>query len=171
MATDVDIKKANSWPPWLRLFVVAVVLVMGSVVLMQRCLLPTTREYRRLIASADRVVIRFYLENNLQHGQDVVALTDKDEISDLAQSFRIKGIWLPLDDLIWRSYRVRCFHGQKYEDIIVRGGGSVRDKSGIWHAPITADFLRTIVRIVEDAGGTIPPPEELLKSNTDGITE
>ena len=63
--------------------------------------------YRRIIREAESVEIRAFIVNNVAGGVDIAKLTEKDGIEDLADSFNVIGVWVPWDELVANSYRLR----------------------------------------------------------------
>lgn len=121
---------------------------------------PTTAEIRVAISVAERVELHVFIEGNEEAGRTVAVITEREDIDALAQSIRIVGIWLPLDELIGNSYRITAVNGEVRTDIIIRGGYRIKD--GCWFASISPQAMEVFMYLVAKQGGTIPHPRELL---------
>ena len=126
-----------------------------------RVLFPWTADYQELIRTADRVEVRAYLINNETRGTDFLVITDPGEIATLAKSIQITGIWIPLDELVANSYRIRVIGKGDTTDIVIRGGNRIRHGT-VWHAAIGEEWSSTIRDLVRRHGGVMPNWKEML---------
>lgn len=140
-----------------------VLAVIGGLLLWQALAFPRTGTLRALIRSGERVEVRAYFIHNEARGVDFLVLTDPVECAALADSFRIVGLWLPFDELIANTYRIRVIRGGESTDIILRGGTRVQH-GGLWHAPIGDGLHNTIQQLVARHGGAMPDWQALRPS-------
>lgn len=142
--------------PWLARWVIAfVVLVPIGYWLWQAVAFPGTADYRKLISTADQVEIRAFIVGHVEDGDDLVTLTDQGDLDLLASSIRITGPWLPVDELIANSYRIRAVRDGDTYDIVIRGGDRIR-AGDVWHARIAPGVVGTIKTLVQTRGGHMP---------------
>ncbi|MBU0638811.1 MAG: hypothetical protein KKB50_08100 [Planctomycetes bacterium] len=133
---------------------IPVLTVAGMLWSWQAFAFPRTGEYRELIQTADRVVVRAFLVNDEAGGIDFLELIEPADRAVLASSFRVTGLWMPLDELIANSYRIRVIAEGRPSDIVIRGD---RVRSGtVWHARIDRVLFDTIEDLVRDHGGNMP---------------
>jgi hypothetical protein len=145
-----------------RVMLVTVSVLLG-VLLLQWAAFPRTGQYRQLIRNADRIVVQSYLITSQKNGVDFLEITDPAELAQLAESFRIIGLWLPLDELIANTFRLRVFGQQGTTDIVLRSSGTVvRDKGYLWHARISGQLMKTIKALTHKHGGSMPTLQEML---------
>lgn len=120
----------------------------------------SSSSYRRVIREADSVEIRAFIVNNVAGGVDIAKLTEKDDIQELADSFNVVGVWVPWDELIANSYRLRTIRNGVTTDIVIRGD---RVKSGFWHARLSGVLFATIRDLVDETGGSMPQWLKILR--------
>lgn len=130
----------------------------------QRSTFPTTNKYRQLIRTADHVEIRAFLVGHVENGHDVAVLNTPGDLADLADSLRITGPWLPLDELTANSYRLRIVNGGRATDIVIRGGDRIRTGT-VWHAALSPSLVDTIRSLVHKNGGEMPDWTRLTGGN------
>lgn len=133
------------------------VLVLGvlGVWVWQRSTFPTTNQYRELIRTADHVEIRAFLVGHVEKGHDLAVLNTPGDLASLADSLRITGPWLPLDELTANSYRLRIVNSGRATDIVIRGGDRIRTGT-VWHAGVSPGVVETIRSLVHKNGGEMP---------------
>lgn len=156
-ATSAHGKRGTKWFWALAIVITAC----AGVWLWQYIAFPNTAQCRKMIQTADRVEVRAFIINNEDKGTDFLVLTDPDDLASLAESFRITGIWTPLDYLIGNSYRVRIVGKEATTDIIIRGWGGI--ESGMWSASIDSKrFFDAIRALVKKQGGQMPDWRKMM---------
>ncbi len=122
--------------------------------LWQYAAFPRSSDYQEIIRTADRVEVRAFIINNESGGTDFLVLSDPTDLAMLADSLRVTGIWIPVDDLIANSHRIRVIGEGGTTDIVIRGFTRIR--SGIWHAPIDESLMTTINDLAQKHESKIP---------------
>ena len=126
----------------------------------QCCCFPTTGSVRAMIEEADRVEVRKFFMGYARNGVDVAVLADARERHRLAESLELTGWWLPFDELIANSYRIRVVRGEQITDLTLRG--DLLRVGGSWHARIDGSVFGAIRELSREQGRRWPTAEELL---------
>ena len=124
----------------------------------------TQSAIRRAIVDADRVELRAFWEGHVDAAPDLATITALEERALLAESIKLRGVWLPLDDLVGNSYRIRAVRGNAVTDIILRGGGDLQLGGRRWYIPTDGNAIPVFVDHVRTHGKTIPQWTEMLDS-------
>jgi hypothetical protein len=138
-----------------------ILLLFLFVIMVNLCFFSTGLSYRKLILSAEALELHFLPYPESSKYLVMAETRDKQDFEKLSENLKLRGPWLPIDELSGNSYRIRVINDGQFEDILIRCHGSVMD--GNWTARISPRMVDVIREIVKENEGNLPSKEDIIR--------